>query len=398
MQRSRTTSKGHKCKRCPTIIVGQAEVCNACRAKALLCQKCEKPHGGPPATTKFCPKCRASRRVKKGKYPKFTAADDRRIRAVYETHFGRKDEGATRLLAREMNRPVWAIRRRATKLGLVTVRMKEPHWSEAEVALLQQIGWQVPEVIARKFREAGFHRTATSIAVKLKRLRVRETIDGATAHGLADLMGIDVHAVCRWIERGWLEANRTGAQRKGRDVTWYITTDAIRRFLRAHPEVIDFGKIERAGSKAWLLEMLTGAAPTDQGTTATAPATAVERTVPLYGERVTIQALADISGRSVEELLHRLDGLGLSVIDAAFGPAEVRPVTGTPSDLTRVIQAGLRALMKRHRASPRDVGRWTEQPESVVRALLDGAAPLIVPAVERMLHALRAEVRIEALS
>jgi hypothetical protein len=410
----KTSSQGHVCTRCPNIIVGRAAVCETCRVKEGLCKTCDQPHRGR-RTTKYCPPCRAKRRVKKGKFPKYTSAEDQRIREVYggPAYRGKRDAGGTGAvdrLVQELKRPRWSIKRRALALGVATTRTKEPVWSEAETALLKEFAWMVPEGIFRKFQAAGFHRTATSIAVMRKRLRAREHIDGMSAQGLAGLLGVDGHTALRWIAQGLLAATRSGGKGDNHDA-WYVPNESVRRFLREHPEEIDFGKAERAGSKLWLLEMLTGAAvaapaeaanpePPAPGVPRSSPPPApvapplVERRVALYGEKVTLGALAQISGRSVAELVERIDDKGMSVNDAAFGPLDANASAFPPNPLALALGGGIRALLKKHRAGPGDLARWTEIPRPLIDGILDGSVPLVAPALALILGALEGELRV----
>ncbi len=188
---------------------------------------------------------------------------------------------------------------------------------------------------------------------------------------------------------------------------WYITTEAIRRFLFEHYEQVELSKLERVGSKMWFLELITGGRISESGdavpsvTPAGAPPSAADaatpdRTVPLYGERVTFAALADICGRSVAVLIHRIDGLGLSVEQAAFGEDELdEPTAPTALPMGTAIRDQIRALMKRHRAQPRDLASWTGLVPVVVDRLLEGTMPAVVsPALLSVVEQLDGEVTI----
>jgi hypothetical protein len=350
-------------------------------------------------TTKYCKLCRAKRRTKKGKFTPFSEAEHNRIVALYASHPTRQ---ALDLLVQEIKRPRWKIRSAAVVLGAATVRTKEPPWSDAEREVLREFGWMHPQGIQKKFAARGFSRTKTSIAIMRKRLRIREKIDGMTAQGLAQTLGVDTHRVLGWIHDGSIAAVRSGTSGTpgANHDHWYISTEAIRRFLHANWEVVEIGKIERTGSKLWLFEMLTGHAEPATSSPGTASAALAapqpERRVALYGERVTLRALSEISGRPVAELLHRLDELGMSVAEAAFGdPAEASPATTAErSPLTTSLLAQVRALMKMHRASTRDVARWVELPEALVIRLLDGTVPSVSPALNAVVRALEGEISI----
>ncbi len=322
---------GHKCVSCPTIIYGLSQKCDGCHAKELLCRKCGKPHGGPPKTTKQCPDCR---RQKKGKprserNPPWTPEEDDLIREAYATHNAHTI--GPRLRELFPTRPRWSLTRRAQVLGAATVRRREPPWSAEEHALLMEVSWMGPERISMKMREHGFSRTTTAIAIRLNRFRLRQNIDSYTAQALAKLLNVDIHKVSRWIAEGMLRAERRKGTGGNHD-RHHITTADVRAFLLAHPEQYELSKIERTGSKMWFLEMITFGRISEDGapTTSSSALDNPDRTVNLAGERVTLSALSDICGRPVADLLHRIDGLGMSVQEAAFGEARAVVVRAAP--------------------------------------------------------------------
>lgn len=389
---STRTGSGHPCARgCGARLSGGAQVCTACRSASLLCQApgCGKPHGGPP-TTKLCPQCRAQARTKpRSTYnPPWTPEEDAALRAAYVKHNAREVGKAVRALF--PTRPGWSITRRAQVLGAATIRTKEPRWTPEEDALLREYAWMVPERVAMKLREAGHSRSITAISIRLNRFKLREAIDGYSAQGLARMLDVDSHAVLRWIAEGKLGSERAGTTGDNHD-KHHITTAAVRTFLLAHPEHVELGKLERVGSKRWYLALVTGgqisedgdACPT--GGTAAPPLpsaqgqSAAERTVALYGERLTLTALATICGRDVPVLLHRIDGLGMSVQDAAFGqdPAGEPDQVASPRPVDVAAGKALRALMRRHRAKPVDVAGWTGVPVGVVERMLAGTWPMV---------------------
>ena len=72
---------------------------------------------------------------------------------------------------------------RGGALGLA--RVKEPASSAEEVALLERWGYLTDAVIQRKLKVAGFQRSINGIHLKLKRLRIRQNLDGYSACSLA---------------------------------------------------------------------------------------------------------------------------------------------------------------------------------------------------------------------
>lgn len=311
-------SSGHKCVTCPALVYGMVQKCDACRAKELLCRKCGRPHGGAPKTTKQCEECRRHKKSKprSERNPPWTPEEDERIREAYATHNAHTI--GPRLRELFPTRPRWSLTRRAQELGAATVRRKEPPWSAEEHAFLMEWAWMSPGRLTAKFREHGYSRTTTAIAIRLNRYQLRKNIDSYTAQAVARLLNVDFHKVSRWIADRMLRAERrkgTG----GNDDRHHITTADVRSFLLAHPEQYELGKLERAGSKMWFLEMVTLGRISEDGAPAAETLSSPDRTVNLAGERVTLPALADICGRSVANLIHRIDGLGMSVQEAAFG-------------------------------------------------------------------------------
>ena len=412
--------KAHRCKGfdCTEVCYGQRQLCDACYAKRLLCRQCGLPHGGQAGTTRLCDLCRRGKKSKprSERNPAWTPEEDALVRQAYAEC--NAHEVGPRLVELFPTRPRWSLKRRASQIGCATIRKKEAPWSAEEIALLQEVSWMVPDRIAQKFRERGFHRTVTAIAIRRNRTHTRDHIDGMTASGLAKTLAVDVHAVTKWIEKGWLRAELAGERNDGQQRR-HVPTAAIRAFLLEHPECVELGKLERAGSKMWYLEMVTGGqiredgAPTHDAasTAATMPPTP-ERTVPLAGERVTLTALADICGRAVGDLVHRIDGLGMSVDEAAFGkagapappaavsppasgPAEIPPPAGEPSPLSLAIATQVRALMRHHRAGVTTVAQWAGLPVEVVRRVLDGTTPLVSPPLLAIVLKLGGHLRLD---
>ena len=241
----------------------------------------------------------------------------------------------------------------------------------------------------------------------MKRFRLSEGIDSMGANQLSKLYNVDIHAVLKWIRKGWLKAERTGTTGDNHD-RYHITTENVRAFIYEHPELIELSKLERAGSKMWLLELVSAGrisegldGPVGKIVVASipmpgaAPVPAPDRTVVLYGERLTLAALAEISGRPAAELLHRIDGLGLSVNDAAFGDESAAPVgPPAPAAVTLSIVAQILALMKGHRAKPEQLAGWTELPLEVVERVLRGEAALVLPAMMTMVQTLNADLTV----
>lgn len=378
---------------CKNNCVGQQQVCMDCRANDLLCKnpKCGKPHGGPP-TTKLCPPCRAKVRGRKrsAANPPWTPEEDAKLREIYST-FKNNELGKK---AREAfpGRPQWSIKRRASAIGAATVRRKEPPWSVEEDALLREIGWMTPDRIVLRFRERGFLRTMTAIGVRMKRFRVREQIDSVNANGLADLLGVDIHAVLRWIDDGSLHAERSGTRGDNHDA-WHITTANIRTFLLSHPHLYTLTNLERAGSKDWFMDIVAPQSASGAQSTAADG----ERLFCLAGERVPLSTLTDLSGRSVATILRRIDMLGQSVEQAVFGPDDIVDDV-VKTEIGVVVGMELQRMVAECGKSATAVAKTANVPALMMARLFRGEVPILPPLLTAVSTALGCEVRVELQS
>lgn len=170
-------------------------------------------------------------RLKSNKPPNrkyyWTAEQGTLLKERYNSQPRRIDE-----LARALRMyPRWAIKKRPTVLGIA--RTKEPNWEKREEKFLSK--WLAPrsvEWIARKL-----NRTATAVALKVKRLKIIKSGAGYTACSLAFGLGVDDHNVTTWIQKGLLRAARRQTRRRGgqNGDYWYIDPQDIRDFIKNNP-------------------------------------------------------------------------------------------------------------------------------------------------------------------
>ena len=153
---------------------------------------------------------RASGGITRRKYC-FTPAIDEEIRRAYYLYLEYNNRQAIAECARQLHVPRWLINRRAAVLGLA--RIKEPAWNVDEVAMLERWGHLTDAVIQRKLKVAGFQRSINAIHLKMKRLRIKQNLDGYSAHALATAFGVDGHKITYWINRKMLMATRRGTAR-----------------------------------------------------------------------------------------------------------------------------------------------------------------------------------------
>src|SRR5208283_674945 len=213
------------------------------------------PSQSPPA----CPatirvgsdRCRA--KVQSRRKYVFTDQVDQLIREIYLIHREAKNRPGIPLLAKKVGMPHWALKKRARELGLT--RTKELPWGERELEILAGYAWMSDERIRLKLKAAGYPRTVTAIHLKLKRMRFKHDASFYSANGLAQALGIDSHAVTRWIKSGHLKAKLRGTARtvqQNGDI-YLIHEKDVRRFILEHPSDIDLRKVDQL----WFLDLIT---------------------------------------------------------------------------------------------------------------------------------------------
>ena len=180
---------------------------------------------------------------------------DRLIRDAYENHVGKTRQSVTADLARKLGIPRERLTHYAARQGLIAkIRKKEPDWSLREVEIVWSHAHLSPDRLKVLLAREGFQRSITGIMLKRKRLGGAALVDGYSCQKLARCLGIDSHAVTRWIEAGHLSAEHRGTARKaaqGGDM-WFIATESVRKFVREHVDLVDFRKLD----KHWLVSLL----------------------------------------------------------------------------------------------------------------------------------------------
>ena len=183
----------------------------------------------------------------------FTDQIDRLIRETYHNRREAKTRFNIRPLAKKVGMPPWALKKRARELGLA--RTKELPWSEAELGILARYAWMSDERMRLKLKAAGYSRTVTGIHLKLKRMRFKHDGSFYSAYSLAQALGIDPHAVTRWIKSGHLQAKFRGTARgpQQNGDSYLIQEKDVRRFILEHPTEIDLRKVDQL----WFLDLVT---------------------------------------------------------------------------------------------------------------------------------------------
>jgi hypothetical protein len=185
----------------------------------------------------------------------FTSLMDEAIRKDYRTGTG---NGEVKRLAEILKIPRWRITRRAREIGAYEPKVKEPDWSEREITVLERNAHKNPETIRRSLLKHGYKRSIAGIILKRKRLRLPSNLEGYSACKLAECFGVDNKVITRWIEKGWLKAEKRGTRRtekQGGDA-YYIKEKDIRQFIVESIGVIDIRKVE----KTWFVDVVANAA------------------------------------------------------------------------------------------------------------------------------------------
>ena len=189
----------------------------------------------------------------------FTPEMDEEIREIYQKAVsmpGYHQTGPVKKLAAKFGMSRWRISRRARDMGLARITKKEANWSKPEIKILEKHAYKHPENIKKVLKKAGFHRSVQGIVLKRRRMHLLQSLDFETAHSLAQCLGVDDHAVVKYIQKGWLKARKRGTKRtasQGGD-QWLIKTRNIRQFIIENVSILDFRKID----KFWLVDLLAG--------------------------------------------------------------------------------------------------------------------------------------------
>lgn len=196
--------------------------------------------------------------MRKKKYT-FTPEMLTEIKKVYQQAAympGYHKTAPVRRLAEKFGIPRWKVSRQAGIMGLRHMTKKEGKWTESELKILERNAYKHPETIQKRLRKDGFHRSVQGIVLKRKRMHLLKSFGFDNTLSLAECLGVDAHAVVRYIQKGWLKARRRGTRRtrqQGGD-HWLIKEKDIRAFIIENVSILDFRKID----KFWLVDLLAG--------------------------------------------------------------------------------------------------------------------------------------------
>jgi DNA-binding CsgD family transcriptional regulator len=213
-------------------------------SRSRTCQDCGAAFAGRYA--RWCPLCRPLHRASKvTKY----RLDGQAIALLRERYDG-KIPGRAAEIAAALGWPVFAVRRRASLLGLSRPWPADRRaWTAEEVEdLLRYEGVRSANWIARKLG-----RSHSSVVLKMKHLRLsRRVREGYTARSLAECLGIEAHAVARLIRTGKLRASRQGTERDCD--TYQISEKAVLEFVQTHRLEYRLDQVDQT----WFLGLVFG--------------------------------------------------------------------------------------------------------------------------------------------
>lgn len=174
-----------------------------------------------------------------------------RIKLIYKRDTG---NGQVQALARRIGMPASKLYRYASEQGWPPKQKKNPIWSKAELEILESNAHLSMNVIRRKLKSKGYHRTVVGIACKRKEMRLAKNLKGQSASKIGFCLGVDKRFVIRAIKAGQLKARRRGTERtpqQGGD-EWFIREKHVREYIIENIHEIDIRKVD----KYWFVDIL----------------------------------------------------------------------------------------------------------------------------------------------
>lgn len=159
-----------------------------------------------------------------------------------------KNRGAVAALADRLGVPRWWLSHRARKLGLTQPHKKEPPWTAAENALMAKVPLHDPDRCAEIFREHGYSRSPSAIAVHAKRMGLsRRFNEGLSGRQAAKMLGFDDKSLTAYCISGELKATKRDDNRLPQQggSRWVIKPADLRQFVVDRLERIDFRKVDK---------------------------------------------------------------------------------------------------------------------------------------------------------
>lgn len=167
------------------------------------------------------------------RHQKYSMTDEQRglLFQMYDS----KPETIT-YLAEHFGVPRFTVKIWASQLGIANKGKRV--WSKSDLEYLE-IHYYTMSVaqIARKL-----HRSERAISHKACDLGINKLSEGYTVRAICDAFGCTDYTAQKWIEFGWLTATRRKSERSVGDY-WYITDNAVRKFVKEHWTEIDQHKV-----------------------------------------------------------------------------------------------------------------------------------------------------------
>lgn len=194
--------------------------------------------------------------------PKYVLTDEikQRLYEIYEYRFKDKnrpkDLPGVKEYAKQIGLPEHMLTKWAVSLGLA--HLKEPPWSDAEIDLLDQFGYQSPDNLTKVFKEHGFKRTKLGILLMRKRRMSHKATPYYSVNALAKMFNVDSHGVVAWIKKGWLKFIYKGTRRgqsenQNSGDTRLVHVDWIYDFIVKHPTEFQLRYVDQL----WFLSIVT---------------------------------------------------------------------------------------------------------------------------------------------
>lgn len=182
----------------------------------------------------------------------WTTERDALLRAKYD---GRRFCGNK--LAATLGWPKWVITKRAQELGLCRPVENRRAWTPEETRFLEaHAGTRLAAWIGRQLG-----RSTSSVIQKVKHMGLRLGIrEGHTMRDLGLCLGVDHHAIERWLRDGRLRGRRRYENGSPLDA-WVFEDEDIRAFIYQNPTSFDLRRVDQT----WFLDLITPARQYETG-------------------------------------------------------------------------------------------------------------------------------------
>lgn len=170
----------------------------------------------------------------------FSPAEDEVILGNYATT-------TVRAIAEKLGRPYPNVQGRITRLcaaGRLDILARFYHrlWSDDDLEYLQEHWGRVADdEVARHL-----NRSISAVVLKAKRLGISRRENVWTATNVAELFGVNIKTVVRWIDRGWIAGKKapfgSGGQ-NGEYRAWSIDDASVERFVRRQGWAYDWRRM-----------------------------------------------------------------------------------------------------------------------------------------------------------